>query len=95
MKILCIDKSTPRSDGKPGQPTAIKVGIIYDVAEIIEETGQYSILNDDFKLARYSQSRFEIVDHSPVVPLRQAFNSLTTVMRSRIKELENKLLGGL
>lgn len=93
MKVKCIEKSSPRSDGKQGQPTGLTVGKVYTVAEIVEghrEVNQYSIINDDFKLARYNQSRFEVVDNSPVKPLREAFNSLTTEMRARIKQLESR-----
>jgi hypothetical protein len=91
MKVRCVEKSTPRSDGQPGEPTAIRVGIVYKVAEILTHTSQYSIINDEFKIARYSQCRFEVVDDSPVMPLRQAFNSLTTDMRVYIKKLEAAL----
>lgn len=92
MKVKCIEKHTPRSDGRQGNPTGITVGKTYKVAEIVtglRDVDQYSIINDDFKIARYNQCRFEIVDDSPVVPLREAFNWLTTELRSRIKELEN------
>lgn len=90
MKVKCIDTHTPRSDGRKGQPQGIKVGGVYDVAEILPQTSQYSIMNDDSKMSRYNQFRFEVVDDSPVMPLRQAFNSLTTHMRVRIRELEIK-----
>ncbi len=90
MKVKCIDTHTPRSDGRKGPPQGIKVGSVYDVAEILPQTNQYSIINDDSKMSRYDQSRFEVVDDSPVMPLRQAFNSLTTHMRVRIRELEIK-----
>lgn len=91
MKVKCIDIHTPRSDGRKGQPQGITVGGVYDVAEILPQTSQYSIMNDDSKMSRYNQFRFEVVDDSPVMPLRQAFNSLTTHMRVRIRELENKV----
>lgn len=90
MKVRCIEKSTPRSDGVPGKPTGLTIDKVYKVAEVLDHSGQYSIINDDFKIARYSQYRFEVVDHSPVLPLRDAFNSLTTEMRSYIKHLENR-----
>lgn len=93
MKVKCIEKSSPRSDGVPGGATSITVGKVYVVAEIVtgrRDVDQYSIINDEFKLARYNQSRFEVVDDSPVRPLREAFNSLTTEMRSRIKQLESR-----
>lgn len=90
MKIRCVEISTPRSDGQPGGPTALTLGRVYKVAEVLNDTSQYSIINDDFKMARYSQYRFELVDDSPVLPLRQAFNSLTTEMRARIKQLESQ-----
>lgn len=92
MKVKCIEKHTARSDGQKGNPTGITVGKTYKVAEIVtglRDVDQYSIINDDFKIARYNQCRFEVVDDSPVVPLRDSFNWLTTELRSRIKELEN------
>lgn len=90
MKVRCIDTHTPRSDGRKGHPQGIKVGGIYDVAEILPQTGQYSIMNEDSKMSRYNQFRFEVVNTTPVQPLRQAFNSLTTHMRVRIRELEKQ-----
>ncbi|CUR44253.1 hypothetical protein VCM_00034 [Pseudomonas phage VCM] len=93
MKVKCIDKASPRSDGQPGGATGITVGKVYTVAEVVigrRDVDQYSIINDDFKMARYNQCRFEVVDDSPVRPLREAFNSLTTEMRSYIKYLENR-----
>ena len=93
MKVKCIEKSTPRSDGRQGNPTGITVGKVYTVAEVVtgrRDVDQYSIINDDFKMARYNQCRFQVVDDSPVLPLREAFNSLTTEMRSYIKHLENR-----
>lgn len=93
MKVKCIEKSTPRSDGRQCPPTGITVGKVYTVAEIVtglRDVDQYSIINDDFKMARYNQCRFEVVDDSPVKPLREAFNSLTTEMRARIKQLESR-----
>lgn len=89
MKVICIDAHSPRSDFVPGGPTGITLGTVYDVAEVLQE--QYSIINDDMKMARYSQYRFEVVDATPVLPLRQAFNPLTTKMRMRIRELEEEL----
>ena len=90
MKIRCLDKASKRSDGVPGGATAITVGKTYKVAEVLQETGQYSIINDDFKMARYSQYHFEVVDDSPVRSLREEFNRLTTEMRARIKQLESR-----
>jgi hypothetical protein len=91
MKVRCIEKSTPRSDGVPGQPTGLTIGKTYKVAEVLSggRSNQYSIINDDFKIARYSQCRFEVVCDEPVKGLRDAFNWLTTELRSRIKELES------
>lgn len=91
MKVQLIDVTTPRSDGQRGAPTGVHLGGVYKVAEVLTETGQYSIVNDEFRLCRYSISRFEVVDDTPVQPLRQAFNSLTTEMRARIKQLEAQL----
>lgn len=93
MKVKCIDKSSPRSDGVPGGATGITIGKTYLVAEIVtgrRDVDQYSIINDEYRMARYNQCRFEVVDDSPVRPLREAFNSLTTEMRSHIKRLENR-----
>ncbi|QYW06676.1 hypothetical protein uav_145 [Pseudomonas phage UAVern] len=93
MKVKCIEKSSPRSDGVPGGAKGITVGKVYTVAEIVtgrRDVDQYSIINDEFKMARYNQCRFEVVDDSPVPSLRDAFNSLTTEMRSRIKQLESR-----
>lgn len=98
MKVRCVETSTPRSDGRRGNPTGITVGKIYNVAEIVvghRDVDQYSIINDEFKMARYNQCRFEVVEDTPVQPLRQAFNSLTTELRTRIKELEMQLEGGI
>lgn len=89
MKVRYIDDLTPRSDGKKGRPTGITLGKVYEVAEITGD--KYSIMNDEMKLNRYSCIRFSVVDHSPVKPLRENFNSLTTNMRTRIKELEKML----
>lgn len=91
MKVKCIDKTSPRSDMRPGPPTSVTLGVVYEVAEINDETGQYSIINDDMKMGRYTQSRFIVVDDSPVKPLCEAFNTLTTPMRTRIKQLEKEL----
>lgn len=45
------------------------------------------------KIARYSQSRFDVIEGGGIVnDIRGQFNRLTTPLRSRIKELE-KLLG--
>lgn len=92
MKVRCIDNSSPRSDGKQGKPTGITIGHIYKVAEVLSggRVNQYSIINDDFKIARYNQERFEVVCDEPVKGLREAFNWLTTELRSRIKQLENQ-----
>lgn len=90
MKVRCIDKSTPRSDSKRGEPTAITIDEVYKVAEVLTDTLQYSIINDDFKIARYSQCRFEVVCDEPVQDLRTAFNWLTTELRSHIKYLESR-----
>lgn len=86
MKIVCVDVVSSRSDNIPGMPTGLTVGKVYDVAEILED--KFSIINDSMKMARYSKFRFAVVEDSPVKPLRDNFNTLTTCMRSRIKELE-------
>lgn len=92
MKVRCIEKSTPRSDGLQGAPTGLTIGKTYKVAEVLSggQTNQYSIINDEFRIARYSQCRFEVVCNEPVKGLREAFNWLTIELRSRIKELENR-----
>ena len=89
MKIMCIDVSAPRSDNIQGQPSAITIGVVYEVAEVLDT--QYSIINDEMKMGRYSKFRFEVIDDAPVKPLRENFNSLTTCMRTRIKELEARV----
>jgi len=87
MKVKCIDVVSPRSDGASGKPTGLTIGCIYNVAEILDS--QYSIINDNFKIARYSQYRFEVVDDKDKpTNLRRDFNKLTLAMRTRIKELE-------
>ena len=89
MKIICVDVVSGRSDYIPGGPTGLTAGKIYEVAEILGT--QFSIVNDDMKIARYSKYRFDIVDTSQVKSLRDNFNTLTTGMRSRIKELEREI----
>ena len=87
MKVLYLDDKTPRSDGRKGKPSGITINNVYEVIEILDDTGQYTILNDRDKLTRHSQHRFEIVDYTPIRPLRLAFNSLTTSLRKEIKRL--------
>jgi len=89
MRVICVDVKSPRSDGQRGRPTGITVGVIYDVAEVTDS--QFSIINDNMMMKRYNQSRFEVIDESPVLPLRENFNTLTTCMRSKIKALEKEL----
>lgn len=89
MKVKCIDTEAPRSDGHDGKPSALTVGIIYVVAEVLDT--KFPIINDAMKIGRYSQARFEVVDSTEVPPLRDNFNTLTTPLRSRIKELEKQL----
>lgn len=95
MRVKCIETSSPRSDGVRGGPTGLTVGKEYDVAEVIRSgihgTSQYSVVNDSFKMARYSQSRFEVVDCSYVPLLRENFNTLTTPLRSKIKALKAQI----
>lgn len=90
MKVKLIDNTTPRSDNVPGGPKAVTLGKVYEVAEDLA-SGQYSIINDKMKIARYSKYRFEVVDNTPPVPLRDGFNLLTLPMRMRIRELEQLL----
>lgn len=95
MRVKCIENSTPRSDGVPGGPTGLTVGKEYEVAEVVRSglrgTSQFSILNDSYKLARYSQSRFEVVDCGHIPSLRENFNHLTTPLRTELKALKAQL----
>jgi len=86
MKVKCIDLDTARSDGKLGRPSALTLGSEYVVAEILDT--QFSIINDDMKIGRYSKIRFDVVDEKQVPSLRDNFNMLTLPMRNRIKDLE-------
>jgi len=104
MKVRCVQITTPRSDLRRGPPGGITVGKVYKVAEVIEPAHtyalvndepfdrptMYSIINDNFKIARYNQDRFEVVCDKPVQDLRTAFNWLTTELRSHIKYLESR-----
>lgn len=94
MKVVCIEKYTPRSDGVYGGATDITVGKVYEVAEVVtgrRDVDQYSIINDKFKLSRYNQCRFVVVDHSPVPDLRTNFNHLTLDLRTELKALKAQL----
>lgn len=90
MQVRYIDDTIPRSDAKNGKPTEVTVGKVYIVAE--ELATKYSIINDEYKIARYSKERFEIVDDSPVLPLRDAFNTLTKEMRMKLKKSDKFLV---
>ncbi len=87
MKVRLIDDVSPRSDGRT-EPLGITVGKEYLVAEALHGSSQYSIINDNNKIARYSQNRFEVTDNQPIEPLRQAFNYLTMDMRNQLKALQ-------
>ena len=87
MIVRLIDGTSPRSDGRPGGPTDVTVGKCYRVGEICENGTQYSIIDDKFKLTRRSIHRFEVVDPTPPLPLRQEFNLLTLELRMKYKEL--------
>ena len=87
MKVRSIDAVSPRSDGRT-EPLGITVGKEYLVAEALHGSSQYSIINDNNKIARYSQNRFEVTDSQPIEPLRQAFNYLTMDMRNQLKALQ-------
>jgi len=89
MKVKCIDTISPRSDGVEGPPGNLTEGRLYEVAEVLDT--QFSIINNEMKMGRYSKYRFEVVDHNHVLPLRNNFNRLTTPLRSKIKELERKI----
>lgn len=91
MKVRLIDVTTTRSDGRPGGPTGVTLGFDYVVAEVLPHTEQYSIMNDDGRLCRYSMSRFVVVDDSPVPPLRQNFNTLTAPLRLELKRLQERV----
>lgn len=88
MKIQMNDTVTPRCDGVHA-PLGITLGKVYEVAEILHD--KYSIINDNMKIARYLKIRFRVVDDTPVLALRDNFNTLTSQMRSKIKELEKEL----
>lgn len=92
MKVEIIDTVSKRSDGKPGGATRVTLGKIYNVVEIGDT--QYSIINDDYKLARYSKYRFRVVDDTPIKDIRSSFNMLTWDVRMLLKETvqENKVL---
>lgn len=80
-----------RRDGMKGNPTGVTDGKVYDVVDFNPQEGMFTILNDEWKLARYDMRRFIIVDDSPIPSIRSAFNTLTTPLRTRIKELEKQL----
>lgn len=86
MRVIYFDSHTPRSDGRAGKPTGITPTKQYEVVEI--EHDKYTLLNDDNKLARYSKTRFIVVNPTAPKSLRFAFNQLTSPMRMRIKKLE-------
>lgn len=85
MKVQCIDVDSPRSDNAKKKVTSIRLGHIYEVVEILDESGKYSLVNDDFKISRHSQYRFKVVDNSPVPDLRSSFNKLSGFLRSQLK----------
>lgn len=91
MKVRCVQTTKPRSDGRVGPPTGITEGKTYPITEFLPETKQYSIINDDYKLARYSMDRFEVVDSGHVAPLRSTYNELTSPLRTELKALKAKL----
>lgn len=91
MKVKCIQTTAPRSDGRSGPPTGITEGKTYPIAEYLPRTGQYSIINDDYKLARYSADRFVVVEPGQIPPLRENFNELTSPLRSELKAIKAKL----
>lgn len=93
MKVKCVDVLSPRSDGKFGRPSSLTVGKVYEVAEILDS--QFSIINDSMKIGRYTKERFEVICNKSVPDLRANFNTLTTPLRTRIKELEKELEGRL
>lgn len=90
MKVMYLDDEIPRSDGKHGAPKGVTVGAVYVVAEDLPDSDHYSIINDDLKMARYLKDRFEVVDSTPPRSLREEFNTLTTPMRTKIKQLKEK-----
>lgn len=86
MKVMCTDVTSPRSDFPHKKPHGITAGKVYEVAMI--EGDKYTIINDEFKMARYNQYRFDVVDNSDIPSLRKNFNPLTTQMRTEIKQLK-------
>jgi len=88
MQVKYCNSQKPRSDGKKGEPTEVTLNSIYTVVEDLD--GKYSIINDHYKISRYSKERFEIIDDSPIKPLRESFNELTKELRMQLKELKNK-----
>lgn len=88
MKVKYKLVSIPRSDGQKGPPGGVTDGKEYVVAENFLHSDKFSVINDDNKIARYSKFRFEITDETPVRSLCEEYNTLTSPLRKRIKELE-------
>lgn len=53
-----LDCTTPRIDGRNGEPMNITVGEVYDV--LAENHQFYTIVNDKGNVARYLKTRFEL-----------------------------------
>jgi len=88
MKVKAIDITSPRSDGLP-RVTSITLGKEYEVAAI--EGDRYVLVSDQNKLTRHSQYRFEVVDNSPVLPVREAYNKLTHPVRMKANAMERRV----
>lgn len=88
MRVKAIDVTSPRSDGR-SKVTSITLGKEYVVAAI--EGDRYVLVSDKNKLTRHSQYRFEVVDDSPVLPVREAYNMLTHPVRMKANELERRV----
>lgn len=95
MRVKLIDNTTPRSDNVPGGPSGVTLGNEYVVAENLLDSDKYTVINDNMKMARYSKYRFEILDNTPPRDLRTSYNTLTTPLRTKIRELEAKLAEAL
>jgi hypothetical protein len=85
VKVQYVNDATPRSDGRSGKPTGITLFQTYTVVAV--EGDKYVLLNDDYKLCRYSQARFLVTSTRKIEPIRKAFNSLTHPLRMEVKRL--------
>lgn len=61
-KLLYVDDTTPRIDGRNHEPTNMTVGKVYDLLEI--QGPFFAVINDKGKRARYLQIRFKAVSRN-------------------------------